>query len=94
MNAAAELVERIEAAGGRFTVEGEELVVRPGDPAVTFVAELRIHKGEIIDLLQSRTAEPMEATLPGEWLLEQCAFRDRCFGGTGALYLSLARWCA
>ena len=26
MNAAEELVERIEAAGGRFTVEGEELV--------------------------------------------------------------------
>jgi hypothetical protein len=26
--------------------------------------------------------------------LEQCTFRDRCFGGVGALYLSLARWCA
>jgi hypothetical protein len=30
----------------------------------------------------------------GLWLLEQCAFRDRWWGGTGALYLSLARWCA
>jgi len=30
----------------------------------------------------------------GLWLLEHCAFRDRWWGGTGALYLSLARWCA
>jgi hypothetical protein len=97
MNAAAELIERIEAGGGRFTVEGEELVVRPGDPAVTFVAELRQYKQQILDLLQSRAATPEESPIDegwGLWLLEQCTFRDRCFGGVGALYLSLARWCA
>jgi hypothetical protein len=98
MNAAAEIVERIEAAGGRFAIEGEELVVRPGDPAMPLVAELRLHKVEIIALLQSRIEQETESEpddlLPGEWLLENCLYLDRWWGGAGALYLDAARWCA
>jgi hypothetical protein len=98
MNAAEELVERIEAAGGRFTVEGEELVVRPGDPAMPLVAELRQHKPEIIAWLQSRTEQEMESESDsdalGLWMLARCVYRDRCWGGVGALHLDLARWCA
>jgi hypothetical protein len=98
VNPAMELIQRIEAAGGRFAVEGEELVIRPGDPAMPLVAELRLHKAEIIDLIRSRSATPAETPeddlLPGAWLLERCAYRDHCWGGIGALYLDLARWCA
>lgn len=62
--------------------------------------ELRQHKAEIIGLLESTSIpphDPVEDPIDegwGEWLLEQCSFRDRWWGGTGALYLSLARWCA
>jgi hypothetical protein len=95
---ALELVERIEAAGEQFTVEGADLVILPGDAALPLLAELRLHKQEIILLIQNRTATlaetPIDDLLSGEWLLEQCVFKDRWWGGTGALYLSLARWCA
>ena len=46
---------------------------------------------------QTEEIPPVEGPIDGGWglwLLEQCAFRDRWWGGTGALYLSFARWCA
>jgi hypothetical protein len=46
---------------------------------------------------QTKEIPPVEGPIDegwSEWLLEQCVFRDRWWGGTGALYLSLARWCA
>jgi hypothetical protein len=98
MSTAEELVSIIEANGGRFLIEGEELVIRPGDAAMPLVEELRTHKAEIIALLQSRIEQETESApddpLPGEWLLERCVYRDRCFGGVGTLYLDLARWSA
>jgi hypothetical protein len=30
----------------------------------------------------------------GQWLLDECVYRDRCWGGIGALHLSFARWCS
>lgn len=30
----------------------------------------------------------------GLWMLARCVYRDRCWGGVGALHLDLARWCA
>jgi hypothetical protein len=94
MTAAAwELVSFIERKGGRFAIEGDELVIRPGDAAMPVINELRQHKTEIIALLQSRTANPDEL-LHGEWLLEECVFIDARWGGIGALYLSLAHWSA
>jgi hypothetical protein len=45
---------------------------------------------------QTKEIPPVEAPIDegwGLWLLEQCVFRDRWWSGTGALYLSLARWC-
>jgi hypothetical protein len=98
MSAAAELVSIIEANGGRFLIEGEELVIRPGDAAMPLVEELRTHKAEIIALLQSRTKQEPDSTPEsdalGLWMLARCVYRDRCFGGVGALYLDLSRWCA
>jgi len=98
MSAAAELVSIIEANGGRFLIEGEELVIRPGDAAMPLVEELRTHKAEIIALLQSRTKQEPDSTPEsdalGLWMPARCVYRDRCFGGVGALYLDLSRWCA
>ena len=98
MSAAAELVSIIEANGGRFLIEGEELVIRPGDAAMPLVEELRTHKAEIIALLQSRTNQEPDSAPEndglGLWMLARCVYRDRCFGGVGALYLDLSRWCA
>jgi len=94
---AMQLVQRIEANGGRFLIEGEELVIRPGDAAMPLVEELRTHKAEIIALLRSRATTPAEAPIDegwGLWMLARCVYRDRCFGGVGALYVDLARWCA
>ena len=99
MNSAMELIQRIEANGGRFLIEGEELVIRPGDAAMPLMKELRARKAEIIALLRTRTEQEAESApesdaLPGEWLLENCLFLDRWWGGTGSLYLDAAHWCA
>lgn len=91
---AKELVSFIEANGGEISVDGEELVIRPGDAAMPVLDELRQYKGEIIKLLKSRTAAPADDLLDGEWLLEECAYRDRCWGGIGALYFSFSYWLA
>src|ERR1700733_966265 len=88
---AMELVSFIEANGGEISIDGAELVIRPGDAALPVLEALRQYKGEIIALLQSRNANPM---LDGEWLLQECIYHDRCWGGIGALYLSLSRWLA
>jgi len=94
MNTAIELVQAVEANGGRLTVEGEWLVVCPGEAGAPLVEELRQHKPEIIALIQSRTEPETDCEVLGLWMLERCVYRDRCWGGTGVLCLSLARWCA
>jgi hypothetical protein len=100
MSAAVELIQAVKANGGQIRVEGDCLVIAPGEAAAPVMDELRQHKAEIIGLLESGSIQPddpVEGPIDegwGEWLLEQCAFRDRWWSGTGALYLSLARWCA
>jgi hypothetical protein len=98
MSTALELVQAVEANGGRFRVDGEYLVIAPEDAAAPVMEELRLHKAEIIDLLRNRDATPAEIPtddlLPGEWLLENCLYRDRWWGGVGCLHLDLSRWCA
>jgi hypothetical protein len=93
-----ELVQAVEANGGRFTVEGEWLVVYPTEAGAPLLEELRQHKPEIIALLQSRTEQETgpapDSDVLGLWMLARCVYRDRCFGGVGALYVDLARWCA
>ena len=97
MSTALELIQAVEENGGSFRIDGEWLVVVPKAVATPVREELRRHKPEIIALLQSRAAEPLDDQLDdglGEWLLEECVFRDHWWGGVGALHLSLARWCA
>jgi hypothetical protein len=97
MNAAAKLVSIVEANGGHICIDGADLVIRPGKAAEPMLAELLRYKGEIIALLQSRATTPAEAPIDegwGLWMLARCVYRDRCFGGIGALYVDLARWCA
>jgi hypothetical protein len=98
MSAAAELVSIIEANGGCFSVEGGELVIRPGEAALPLLDSLRAYKPEIVALLQSRSEQETDSApdsdAPGLWMLARCVYRDRCFGGVGALFLDLARWCA
>ena len=98
MSAALKLIQRIESSGGQIRVEDGCLVIAPATAAEPVIEELRQHKTELIALLQSRT-EQEEDSAPGSdalglWMLARCVYRDRCFGGVGALYLDLARWCA
>jgi hypothetical protein len=98
MNEAAELVQIVEARGGRLFIEGEKLVIEPDTAALPLMDSLRAFKPEIVALLQSRAEQELdsvpESDALGLWMLERCVYRDRCFGGVGALYLDLARWCA
>jgi hypothetical protein len=98
MNEAQELIRIVESRGGRLTIEGDKLVIEPLSAALPLADSLRTYKPEIVALLQSRTEQETESApddpLPGEWLMERCVYRDRCFGGVGALYLDLCRWCA
>jgi hypothetical protein len=96
MSAAQELIRTVEANGGHFRVDGEYLVIAPKDAAEPLIDELRQHKSEIIDLLQKRPDTPAGSPQDyglGIWLIERCVFRDRWWGGTGALHLDLAGWC-
>jgi hypothetical protein len=93
MNEAEELIRIVESRGGRVFIEGEKLVIEPKEAALPLTDSLRTYKGQIVALLQSREQET-ESDALGLWMLERCVFRDRCWGGIGALYLDLARWCA
>jgi hypothetical protein len=92
MTAASELVSMIEAHGGQFLIDGEELVIRPGELALPVLETIRTHKGEIISLLLSRENQSADGPLDSQWMLEQCAYRDGWWGGIGSLHLDLARW--
>jgi hypothetical protein len=98
MNSIPELIQAVESAGGRFMVDGDRLGIVPSSSAAPMLAELRQHKPEIIALLQSRTEQETESEPDsdalGLWMLARCVYRDRCWGGVGALHLDLARWCA
>jgi hypothetical protein len=98
MNEARDLIQIIESRGGRLTVEGEKLVIEPATAAAPVIDSLRTFKPEIVALLQSRTEQETnpapESDALGLWMLARCVYRDRCWGGVGALYLDLARWCA
>ncbi|MDR3752858.1 MAG: hypothetical protein P4K93_09340 [Terracidiphilus sp.] len=94
MNEAQELIRIVESRGGRLTIEGEKLVIEPLSAALPLADSLRTYKPEIVALLQSRTAQETESDALGLWMLARCVYRDRSWGGVGALYLDLARWCA
>ena len=58
MNAALELIRAVEANGGRFRVDGEYLVIAPGEAAAPVMEELRQHKAELLAELARRPAMP------------------------------------
>ncbi len=100
MSAALELVRAVEANGGQIRVEDGCLVIAPGEAAEPVMAELRLHKAEIIALLSSR---PIDQAPPldepdawrgpfRQWMTEQCVSKDRCFGGIGRLLIHFAEW--
>jgi hypothetical protein len=90
---AIELIRTVEANGGRLSVEGDKLVIEPREAAEPLVDELRAHKAQIIALIQSPTHDP-EAWMEDfhRWALDRCVYRDRCFGGIGALWSDFGEW--
>lgn len=54
----AELIRIVEAAGGRFRVNGERLGIDPKEAAAPVLDDLRAHKKEIIGLLACRLQMP------------------------------------
>jgi hypothetical protein len=99
MSTAMEIVQAVEANGGRLTVEGEWLVVYPREVGKTLGEELRQHKAEIIGLLESA---PMSAPLTPEpiqdpakwrdpfsrWIVSACVGHWRLHGGVGRLHVA------
>lgn len=58
MSAALELIRTVEANGGRFRIDGEYLVIAPGEAAASVMEELRQHKTELLAELARRPAMP------------------------------------
>jgi hypothetical protein len=96
MNTALELIRTVEANGGQLRVEDGWLVIAPEDAAMPVLEELRLHKVEIIDLLQPDGVPPND---PAEWrkqfarwLDSACVRHRRCFGGVGRLHVAFCEW--
>jgi hypothetical protein len=58
MSAALELIRTVEANGGHLRVDGEYLVIAPGEAAASVIDELRQHKAELMAELARRPAMP------------------------------------
>ena len=58
MSAALELIRTVEANGGRFRIDGEYLVIAPGEAAAPVMEELRQYKTELMAELARRPAMP------------------------------------
>ena len=54
MSVALELIRAVESNGGRFRIEGEYLVIAPGEAAAPVMEELKKHKAELLDELRTR----------------------------------------
>jgi hypothetical protein len=61
MSIAMEVVQAVEANGGRLTVDGEWIVIYPSEAGAPLVEALRQHKPEILALLRSRTEDGRRA---------------------------------
>lgn len=88
-----QVIDFIRSRGGRLYIEGSLLIVEPDTAGLPVIEQLRAAKPEIVAMLQGEAVTERDV-LPGGWLLDRCAYRDRCFGGVGGLHLDLARWCA
>jgi len=91
MSTPIELIQAVEARGGRLSVEDEYLVIDPRKAGEPLMEELRRHKAEIITVILERAAlrwrNPFE-----QWLRLECALRPRDFGGLNCLHRSFSAW--
>jgi hypothetical protein len=58
VNAALELIQIVESAGGRFMVDGDRLGIVPREAATPVIDELRRHKAELMVELAHRPVMP------------------------------------
>jgi hypothetical protein len=96
MSAAAELIRAVEANGGQLRVEDGWLVIAPEEAATPVLEQLRQHKAEIVNLLESASIPPHDSTewrmRFEEWMDSACVRSPRCFGGVACLYIAYCEW--
>src|SRR5271165_1910177 len=96
MSTALELIRAVEANGGQLRVEDGWLVIAPEDAATPMLEELRLHKVEIIGLLQPNGIPPNDLAewrvLFAQWLDSACVRSPRCFGGVACLHIAFCGW--
>ena len=96
MSTALELIRAVEANGGRIRVEDGWLVIAPQDAAAPVMEELRQHKTEIIELLESSSIPPRDPSewrkSFAQWMESVCVRNPRCFGGVSCLHIAFCEW--
>jgi hypothetical protein len=99
MTVAAELIHKVQHAGGRIRVDDRRLFVSPKTVSATFREELRQHKPAIIALLETSILSGPPPADPEAWrqafiwwLDSDCTLRPRAFGGVNALHRAFCEW--
>jgi glutathione S-transferase len=77
--AARSLIQAVAANGGRITVVGNRLAINPGKAGKQIADELRLHKAEIIELLELAQSKQGAPPLPAgvrliQWEPRQAPF--------------------
>ncbi|MFZ0742974.1 MAG: hypothetical protein WAM85_01130 [Terracidiphilus sp.] len=75
---AAKLIQTVQAAGGRFTVDGDRLGVSPRTAAEPLLEKIREHKTEIIKLLRADAAQVVQ-TIPAPLSARSAPESDEVF---------------
>jgi hypothetical protein len=93
MTVAEQLIQQIEGAGGRLSIDGTRLRVEPSRagaprPAAEVIEKLKANKRAVIDLLLARDAELWRGAFEG-WLSTRCIQRQRDFGSFNVLLIDL-----
>jgi hypothetical protein len=81
MKSEPEVIQAVEAAGGRFMIDGDRLGILPRRVLQPVSEEVRYNKVEINKLLEERKGMAMATKINVAdffpWLLDRCLFRDR-----------------
>jgi hypothetical protein len=100
MNAALEVIKKVEANGGRLWAEDGWIVIEPAKAAAPLIEELKAFKPEILKLLQSDSAG-MDAHDPAcwqadftRWLAANCVSREgkQDSQSVGSLHVDFCEW--
>ncbi|UWZ81835.1 hypothetical protein [Occallatibacter riparius] len=90
----AELIKRVAESGAVLIIEGGKLLGRPAERLAPFVAELKLHRAEVIAYLsRPKTAADEWAEDFTQWLTERCQVSDRFSTNLASLYRDFNRWC-